>query len=137
MSKDLVMETQTAQVADLVLLNTPDIRIAEALNITRYRVGKIKASPEFKAYLKEVKEKNSAVASALFMDKLESLAPLAFAALEHNLKELKLDAVRVFAEIAGLNKKEEAVQHDSTIQILMPGAQEPQVIDVKSEVVSE
>jgi hypothetical protein len=131
-TKDLVSTTLMQQVVALSLTGTPEYKIAESLGISRYAVKKMREGEEFKTALKEIGEKASALALNQFKAKLEELAPLAFEALKHNLKEKKLDAVRVFAEAAGIKNQVPEAQQDSSITILMPGAQ-PIVKDIPAE----
>lgn len=133
-TKDVVEQSLTAQIAALVFQRVPAHKIAEQLGITRYRAEKIIKSSEFKAFLKDLGDRAAEVALAQFKSKLEELEPLAYAALKHNLQDKKLDAVRIWGEFVGANRKQENEQKDTAIQIILPGGLAPEK-SVESEVI--
>lgn len=130
-----VEQSLVVQVAALSFGNVPEYRIAEELKISRYKVGQIRKSPEFAAHLKDIGDRAAQVALNNFKSKLEELEPLAYAALKANLEDKKLDAVKVWASMAGINDKDgNTVADVGGIQIIMPGAHvEKPAIEVESE----
>lgn len=135
MSNDIVEQSLLQQIAALHFQRVSSVKIAEELKVTRYRVEKIQKSAEYKTYLKELGDRAAEVALASFKSKLEELEPLAYEALKANLKDKKLDAVRIWGEFAGANRKQENEQKDSNLVIVMPGAQAPEK-SVDSEVIT-
>lgn len=130
----MIEESLVQQVAALSFQNVPEYRIAEELKITRYRVRKIRSSEEFKQHIKTLGEEAMTLALNSFRSKVEKLEPLAFEALEHNLKEKKLDAVRVFGDIIGIKNKDGGNQDEQQgpLVVLLPG-QKKKEIEVNSE----
>lgn len=133
-TKEVLEQTLIQQIAGLALQNTPAHKIAEQLGITRYKCEKIIKSTEFKAFLRELGDRAAEAALAAYKSKLDTLEPLAFAALKHNLQDKKLEAVRLWGEHVGLNKKQDAEQKDTAIQIILPGGLSPEK-SVESEVI--
>lgn len=84
--------------------------------------------------MKDLGDRAAETALAHFKQNLDELAPLAYEALKHNLKEKKLDAVRIFGEFVGANRKEDGEQKDTSLTIIMPGAPAPEK-SVESEVI--
>lgn len=123
------------QVAALCFGQVGEPRIAEELKITRHKVRKIKASAEFKAYLKDIGDRATEMAVASFRQKLDLLEPLAYEALKKGLTDGKLEAVRIWAETVGLKEKNAPDQAASSLTVVLPGASAPMqtVIEVKGE----
>jgi hypothetical protein len=134
MSKDLIQDSLVVQVAALSFAKTPEYKIAEALGISRHQVKKIRNSEEFAAYLQEIADRAVKNAVNEFKSKFEELEPLAFEALRANLEDKKLEAVKVWAGIAGVKGAEAGDGGGvGTIQVILPGAGEKPVIEVSGE----
>lgn len=125
-----------AQVAALVRCGVPEVRIAEELGVTRYRVSKIRGSEAYKAYLKEISDKASREAISDFVERASEMTALALAALQKNLEEGKIEGVRLWAETIGLKKLQDQAEDKgmAPLQIVLPGANVPAVKDITVEV---
>lgn len=113
---------QTKQIVALTMEGMPEYKIAEQLKMSRYAVKKIRNSEKFKSLLKEIGDSAVAAARDRFKARLDDMAPLAIEALEHNLKEKKIEGVRLFAEITGLKEKDSDDKGAGTLQVFLPGA---------------
>lgn len=120
--EELVEQTQIQQVAGLALLGASEHAIAKQLNVNRYRIRKLMASTEFKEHMHGLSSKAVELAVAAFKAKMNSLEPLAFAALKGALEDGKIEAVKVWAGMVGLDKVDED-KAQAPITIVMPGAQ--------------
>jgi hypothetical protein len=127
-SKEDIKEALLKQVVALSLENTPEYKIAEQLKMSRYAVRKMRNGDAFKAALKEIGDQAVTTAKESFKAKLDELTPLALEALRHNLKEKKIEAVRVFVETVGLKNKEDDKPQDGVINVILPGTKQETVI---------
>lgn len=123
-------------VTALRLKGAGEPKISQELSITRHKVRKIIASDEYKNFLKEMGEKACNEASASFRNRMVELEPLAYAALRENLKNKKLDAVRLWAEVSGakVGKDNQGDDSPGVINIVLPGEQ-PKEKDVSEKVI--
>ena len=134
MSDEIGKEALIAQVVALTLQDVPEYKIAEEMKLSRYKVNKLRNSLEFKEQMKEITDSARDAAKAGFLAKIETLAPLAYKALKSNLEDGKLDAVRVFVEVVGLKDADTGPKQDTSITVIMPGADQTKTIEVKPEV---
>lgn len=134
MTQDLIESSLIQQLAALSFSGVSENEASKQLGISRYMVAKLKRSSEFSDLVKEIGDRAVEVALNAFRSKMEKLEPLAYAALESNLRDKKLDAVRIWGEFVGLKDKKVEEQKDASIQIIMPGAAPaPKDIEVKGE----
>lgn len=120
---------QLQQIVALTLVGTPEIRIAEQLGVSRHRVRKVRNSDAFKKELDDVAAQSKASAKAAVESELDRLAPKALKALEKALDEGKVDAVRTYFEAIGLKDKNADAGGTGVIQLILPGAEAPKVVD--------
>jgi hypothetical protein len=134
-SKEVREQTQLQQIVALSLQGVPEYKIAESMDLSRYMVRKVRNSKEFKELMQQEGETALQMARDSFRSKLDSLEPLAFAALKKNLEEGKIEGVKTYVQIVGLlDKKEEKEAADTSITVIMPGAQpQPKDIEVTVE----
>lgn len=134
--QELIKETQSQQVAGLVLINVPEYKIAEQLGLSRYAVKKILKSQDFKEVMQELGQRSTEIALNCFKAKMEELEPLAFAALKQNLLEGKLEAVKVWGDFVGVKDKQDGGAGNGGVTVVMPNfgqAKPDDAIEVKSE----
>lgn len=110
------------KVMALVLQRVPQYKIAQELGVTRYMIGKICNSESFLSTLKSQGDRAVALVREQFKSRLDELSPLAYEALKHNLKENKIEAVRIFAEMIGIKERKEEEQKDTQLTVVLPGA---------------
>lgn len=138
MSKELVQDSLVVQVAALSFAKTPEYKIAEALGISRHQVRKIRGSDEFAKYLQDIADKAVKNAVNEFKSKFEELEPLAFEALRANLEDKKLEAVKVWADFAGVKNGDGNTQAAAGgITVIFPGAKEERVVEAEHSPISE
>lgn len=132
---ELVAQTQAQQIAGLALMGGSEAGIAKQMNITRHRVRRIMAGDEFKGIMDELATKATDFAVKAFRAKINSLEPLAFAALKANLEDHKIEAVKLWGQYAGL-ASDEGEKAQQSLTVIMPGAQAPETVQVVESVVS-
>jgi len=121
-----------------LLIESPDIpvvRVAAQLNISRHKAKRLMESLEVQSQLADISNRILEVAANKFKSRMQELEPLAFEALRQNLRDKRIEAVKVWAQLVGLSDKKDVEQKESTIQIIMPSMRQPQ--DVISEVKDE
>ena len=102
--------------------------IAEELKISRPVVNRIRKQKEFQDLLKAESEEAVRVAREMFRQQLNEMTPLAVKALKQNLKDGKIEGVKVFMEAIGL-KQQEIQQQDTTIQVVLPNLMEEKQVE--------
>jgi adenine specific DNA methylase Mod len=127
LSDEVIQQTLVKQIAALKLQGVSGNDIAKQLKLSRYAVQKTINSDEFKAELKQLADRAVEGALLAFKSKIESLEPLAYAALKSNLQEGQLEAVKVWARFVGMDDKREE-KADNQIQIILPGQQEVKTV---------
>lgn len=135
--KDKLEESLESR-AVAVLLQTPDIpeyKLAETLGVSRYKAKKLLSSPAVMSQLQELADQSINAALNKFKLKMDELAELAFDALKTNLKDKRLDAVRVWGEFVGLKDKKETEVAPQGITVVFPGANPEK--SVESVVISD
>lgn len=126
------------QIAGLALIKTPQKAISEQLGLTAYQVGKIMASDEFKAALKEIGDASVAEAKQTIRAQTSKLAQEVTRVLTAKLQEDNLEAVKIALKIIGFDE-EEKVTGDTNISVVLPGVAAPvktvesDVIEIESE----
>lgn len=110
------------KVCDLASKNMTTKDISQELKISYPIVRKLMKSPEYQGEVKNAIRRKNAF-----------LVGLAMKALEEQLRDGNLDAVKVVFKVAGALEQEQATaaKADSQLVVVMPGAQAP----VKQEVV--
>ena len=135
---EAVEQALETKVLALVLNGVAPYKIAKELGVTRYQVEKICKSDAFRAALKTEGDRVIARAREAFKSKVDELAPLAYEALKKNLKDGKIEGVRVFAQIAGLLKEDvNEQQKDTNLTVLLPGAKLEGVIPATATKIEE
>lgn len=94
--------------------------IAELLKISRRQVRNILQSKEYEEYLKELQETAIKTALAGFRSSLEGMIPLAVEALRKNLKEGRIESVKLWAQLVGGLKDSVNPEQQQAIQIVLP-----------------
>jgi hypothetical protein len=108
-------------------------RIAEQTGLSLYQVRKVMAREDFKKYLKDLAEEALAPAKAKLRNAFSNMADSVISAMENNLAENNMEAVKVALKVMGM-MDEEKVAGDTQINVVLPGAQVTK--EVTSEVVS-
>jgi hypothetical protein len=125
-------EALVTQIAALAMVNVPEVRIAEELQISRRQVSRIKGTPAYRQHLKDIADKASQKAVTDFLDKAADLSDLAIKALRKGLEDGKIEAVRTWGEFVGLKSREESKDAGAgNLTIVMPGAAEPKPKDIE------
>lgn len=123
---ELAATTQLDQIVMLSLQDMAPSAIAKTLNISRYQVGKVLGSEEYKKRLNEIRMEAIETSLSIYLKDIAALRPLAFKALKKNLEQDNLEAVKEWAKQMGLNKQKDEGKTDSSITIVMPGAETPE-----------
>lgn len=122
---ELVEQTQAQQIAGLALMGGSEAGIGKQMGLSRHRVRKIMAGEEFKAIMHDLAVKSTDFAVQAFKAKMNALEPLAYAALKQNLEDGKIEAVKVWAGMVGLDRNDEE-KAQAPITIVMPGNAPPE-----------
>lgn len=136
MDQTVVDEALTRQVATIMLTGASVADCAKRLSISPNAVRTITASDRYKEIVTTAAEEELAPALAKAKAQLARLSTKAVAAIERALDEGSardaLQAATIVLKSVGLHE-EEKQQQDTSITVIMPGAAEPSIIEVKSE----
>lgn len=95
------------------------------------QVSNLIKGPDCQRIMTELNESAMATAKSYARQKAAGLMTKAFEVLEHHLKNRKsLHAVGMIFKVAGVDVEEKQSTQATTLNVIMPGAEEKQVIDV-------
>lgn len=121
------MEVIVQQVAALCALGRSAKQISEELNITVREVKRISEMPTCKEVVRKIGMEAMEGAKSAIKSRTAGLVDAIMSNLETNLKKNNLNAVPIAINILGFTK-EDVMQGDTTIQIVMPGQDVPKTI---------
>lgn len=118
------------QIAALAAAGKSKKDIVKELGITEYNYNKIIARDDFKQALEDIG--NAAVGKAvqLIRTRMSNLGTKAVDVVSGKLDEGDLDAAKTVFKILGLNGMEEKAVADTNIQIVLPGSDYQEPIEV-------
>lgn len=137
---ELEQSSLVARILKLRQEGKTSVPIAQEVGISRYQVEKILRSDEYKEYAAKVAEKIEAEITLFEVERHKQLSAKLWAldskvvkTIEKNLDEGKIQAVDTWARLAINKEKKEEKSGDNNLTIVMPGAEEKPVIEVKSD----
>lgn len=109
-------------------------KIADAMGLTRHQVKALKAAPEYMDIVKKHKEEAEKRIVSHVVSEMESMTPLFLEGLKKKLQDGDPSTLRLFVEMVGLKAKgEDQSAQLGGMTIIMPGATQEKVIEVKSD----
>lgn len=111
---------------------------SKELDVKRYWVEKILESQEYKDYLDKLRNEIESEIVAFEAEKHKQLSAKLWAldtkvikTIEQNLDDGKIQAVEAWAKLAIRKDRADKEQADTSIQIIMPGAEQPKAIEAE------
>lgn len=136
MDETVVAEALTRQVATVMLTGASVAECAKKLTISPAAVRKIVESDKYKEIVATTAEEELAPALAKAKAQLARLSTKAVKAIEETLDNgayrERIQAATIVLKAVGLHE-EERQQQDTSITVVMPGAEHPTVIEVPNE----
>ena len=135
--KVIVDELLTRQIASMLASGSTAYVIAQELDLARTTVARIANSNATRALVKEIGESSVAAAKAQIRMETAGLVKKIMAVIHQQLDEGNLDAVKVGLKVLGFNDQEQIAPGVQTLNVIMPGADQPRTIEVESETSDE
>ncbi len=131
----LLTEVVVKQVAALAVSGATPGEIAAKLGMTKWQVKKAMQLPAYKAYMKEVGDAALSTAKEFIRAEMGKLSKEIMRVIRTQLEEKdSLDAVKIALKVVGFDQ-EEQVKGDTTLNVIMPGANKPETKDVPNLVI--
>ncbi len=124
----------TRQIAMRKAIGTSLRELETEFGFSRPVINRVLSSELAKSVIKGVIDDAVAGAVISIRRRLADMTDIAMSALEHNLKEQNLEAVKIFFKGLGMDAVEKEVRNQSQgITVILPGQKAPKDIDVSND----
>lgn len=106
--------------------------ISKELGISRHSVNALCKTDIYKSVFDEIREHAVKTAKGVAVNRLSALVDKAVEVVEQNLDDGKLEAAKLVFEAIGVKQQEEQ-KSDTTINLIVPGQKQEQVIEVNQD----